>query len=57
MKSAKLLVTRETIYLTKELRSFVPVDIETNVNLKIATQKTVVINPSHNVIKDTITLT
>ena len=45
MKSAKLLVKRETIYLTKELRSFVPVDIETNVNLKIATQKTVVINP------------
>ena len=33
------------------------VDTETNANLKIATQKTDVIRQSHNVIKDTITLT
>ena len=34
----------------------VPVDTETNIYLKIATQKTNVIYQSHNVIKDTITL-
>ena len=34
----------------------VPVDTETNRNLKIATQKTEVIYQSHNVMKDTITL-
>ena len=33
------------------------VDTETNTNLKIATQKTDVRHQSHNVIKDTITLT
>ena len=38
MKSTKLLVTREKIYLTKELESLVPVETETNLNLKIATQ-------------------
>ena len=43
--------------LNKELKSLVPVDTETNINLKIATQKTDVIHQSHNVIKDTITLT
>ena len=35
--------------LNKELKSLVPVDTETNINLKILTQKT-------DVIKDTITL-
>ena len=34
----------------------VPVDTETNINLKIATQKTEVIYQFHNVMKDTITL-
>ena len=34
----------------------VPVDTETNMNFKIATQKTDIIYQSHNVIKDTITL-
>ena len=34
----------------------VPIDTETNIYLKIATQKTNVIYQSHNVIKDTITL-
>ena len=57
MKNTKLLVTRETIYQTKELKSVVPVDTKTNINLKIATQKTDVKYQSHNVIKDTITLT
>ena len=56
MKSAKLLVKKKTIYQTKEPKYLVPVDTETNINLKIATQKTDVIYQSHNVIKDTITL-
>ena len=56
MKSTKLLVTKQTIYQTKEPKYLVPVDTETNINLKIATQKTEVIYQSHNVIRDTITL-
>ena len=56
MKSAKLLVTKQTIYQTKEPKYLVPVDTETNRNLKIATQKTEAIYQSHNVIKVTITL-
>ena len=43
--------------LKKELKSLVPVNTETNTNLKIATQETDVIYQSHNVIKDTITPT
>ena len=35
----------------------VPVDTETNINLKMTTQKTDFIYQSHNVIKDIITLT
>ena len=57
MKSTKLLVTRETIYETKELKSLVHVDTEININLKIVTQKTDIIYQSYNIIKDTITLT
>ena len=53
----QLFVTRETIYLTKELRSLVLVDLETNINAKIVTQKTDVKYQYPNVIKDTITLT
>ena len=53
MESTKLLVKRKT----KELKSLVSVDKETNINLKIATQETGIINKYHNVIKDTITLT
>ena len=56
MKSTILLVTKQTIYLTKEPTYLVPVDTETNINLKIATEKTEVIYQSHNVIKVTITL-
>ena len=56
MKSTKLLVTRETIYETKELKSLVHVDTEININLKIVTQKTDIIYQSYNIIKDTITL-
>ena len=56
MKSKKFLVTKGTIYYAKEQKSLVPVDTETNVTLKIATQKTDVIYQLHNVIKDTITL-
>ena len=57
MKSTKLLVTRETIYETKELKSLVHVDTEININLKIVTQKTDITYQSYNIIKDTITLT
>ena len=56
MKSAKLLVTKQTIYQIKEPKYLVPVDTETNRNLKIATQKTEAIYQFHNVIKVTITL-
>ena len=56
MKSAKLLVKKKTIYQTKEPKYLVPVDTETNINLKIAALKTDVIYQSHNIIKDTITL-
>ena len=52
-----LLVAREIIYQTEELKSLVPVDTETNISLKIVTQKIDVISQSHNVIKDAITLT
>ena len=57
MKSKKLLVTRETIYETKELKSLVYVDTATNRILKIGTRKTDVIYQSHKIIKDTIALT
>ena len=52
-----LLVAREIINQTEELKSLVPVDTETNISLKIVTQKIDVISQSHNVIKDAITLT
>ena len=52
-----LLVAREIIYQTEELKSLVPVDTEKNISLKIVTQKIDVISQSHNVIKDAITLT
>ena len=41
----------------KGYKSLVSVDTETNINLKIVTQKIDVINQSHNVIKDISTLT
>ena len=40
-----------------ELKSLVPEDTEKNMNLKTDTEKTDVINQSHNAIKDTIALT
>ena len=40
-----------------EVKSMVPVDTETNMNLKTETEKTDVINQPHNAIKDTIALT
>ena len=43
--------------LNKRIEILVPVDTKTNINLKIATQKTDVINQFNNVIKDNITLT
>ena len=52
-----LLVAREIINQTEELKSLVPVDTEKNISLKIVTQKIDVISQSHNVIKDAITLT
>ena len=57
MKSTKFVVTRERIYLTKELKCLVPVDAEIDINLKITSQKTDILNQSHNIIEDTITLT
>ena len=55
MKSMKLFVTRETI--SKEVKSLVPVDTITKINLKIVARKIDVICKPHNVIKDTITRT
>ena len=57
MKSTRLVVAKETIYYIKEPKYLVPVDTETNINLKIATQKTDVIYQSYNVINEAITLT
>ena len=42
--------------LNKRTDILVPADRETNINLKTATQKSDVINQSHNIIKDTSTL-
>ena len=54
MKSTKLPVTSGAIYETKGPKSLLPVDTKTNVNLKISTQKTDVIDESRKVIKYTI---
>lgn len=57
MNSKKLLVLREAIDQIKELKYLVPTDTERNTNLKIDTQKNGLINNSHKVIKNTITVT
>ena len=57
MNSTELLVLREAIDQIKELKYLVPTDTERNTNLKIDTQKNGLINNSHKVIKNTITVT
>lgn len=57
MNSKKLLVLREAIDQIKELKYLVPTDTEGNTNLKNDTQKNGLINNSHKVIKNTITVT
>lgn len=57
MNSKKLLVLREAIDQIKELKYLVPTDTERNTNLKNDTQKNGLINNSHKVIKNTITVT
>lgn len=57
MNSKKLLVLREAIDQIKELKYLVPTDTEKNTNLKNDTQKNGLINNSHKVIKNTITVT
>ena len=56
MKSTTLPVAKKAIYYIKEPKYLVPVDTETNVNLKIANLTTDIMYQSHNIIKDTITL-
>ena len=57
MNSKKLLVLREATDQIKELKYLVPTDTEKNTNLKNDTQKNGLINNSHKVIKNTITVT
>lgn len=57
MNSKKLLVLREATDQIKELKYLVPTDTERNTNLKNDTQKNGLINNSHKVIKNTITVT